>query len=112
MRDLIAQLRYAFRFLWWTPPFTIPAVASLGLGIAVNTTIFSVFNATLLRPLGDTAVGEIVRIGRTARGLHEFRSLDYSEFLYLREHATSFTDADVLAELAHASAAFLNGMAK
>jgi len=92
MRDLIAQLRYAFRFLWRTPAFTVPAVASLALGIAVNTTIFSVFNATLLRPLGDTADGELVRIGRTARGLHEFRSLEYSEFLYLRTHATSFTD--------------------
>jgi hypothetical protein len=88
--DILAQLRHALRYLRRTPAFTLPAIASLALAIAVNTTLFSVVNATLLRPLGTAGAGDLVRIGRTTRGEHEFRSLDYDAFTYLREHATSF----------------------
>lgn len=83
---ILRNLRFAIRFLARTPAFTIPAVVSLALGIAVNTTIFSVVNAVLLRPLG-AGDGDLVRIGRSVRGDRQFRSISYEDYRFLKAEA-------------------------
>ena len=51
MDTFIKDLRYGVRNLLRRPAFTAVAVLTLGLGIGVNTAIFSVINSVLLRPL-------------------------------------------------------------
>jgi putative ABC transport system permease protein len=51
MTGIFHQLLFAARQLWKSPGFTLVAILTLALGIGVNTAIFSVVEAVMLRPL-------------------------------------------------------------
>src|SRR6186997_926446 len=62
MHTVFADLRYAFRVMARTPSFAAAVVTVLALGIGATTTIFSIVNAVLLRPLPFEEPDRLVRI--------------------------------------------------
>jgi putative ABC transport system permease protein len=61
-------MRFAFRQLMRNPGFTVVALATLALGIGVNTTTFSVLNRLLLQSLPFRESDRIVQIGDNSDG--------------------------------------------
>ena len=70
MRTLARDLRYAFRALARNPGFTLTALVSLAIGIGANTSIFSVTNALLLRPLPYQDAGRLAMLWNRSPGLN------------------------------------------
>lgn len=62
MDDLIRDLRYGIRGLFRSPGFAAVAVLTIALGIGVNSTIFSLVNAVLLKPLPVHRSEELVDV--------------------------------------------------
>src|SRR5258708_11665493 len=65
MNGIVADLRHAARTLAKSPGFAVIAVATLGLGIGANTALFSIVDATLLRPLLFADPGRLVYVRET-----------------------------------------------
>src|SRR5579871_3380047 len=68
MKGLIQDLRYATRQVRRDPGFHAVVLLSLALGIGANSTIFSVLNAILYRPLPYEHPEKLVAIWETERG--------------------------------------------
>jgi putative ABC transport system permease protein len=62
VETLAQDLRYAIRGLRQHPGFTVVAVLTLAIGISATTTIFSVTDAILLRPLAYPGQDRLVQI--------------------------------------------------
>lgn len=92
METLLQDIKYAVRTLRKSPAFTTIAVLCLALGIATNTTIFSCFNAIVLRPFPFTNPDEIVVAWDRDPRNDGRATISYLNYLDWRDQSKSFTD--------------------
>src|SRR2546423_1064383 len=65
LEHLLQDLRFAFRLLLKDRGYTIAASIALALGIGVNTAVFTIFAAVVLKPLPVPNPEALVTISRT-----------------------------------------------
>jgi macrolide transport system ATP-binding/permease protein len=92
MSSFWQDLRFAFRALSKSPWFAALAVLTLALGIAVNTSIFSIINGFLLRPMPVPHPEQIVVLALQQSGNKDLQKFSYPDYLDLRDQSTSFSD--------------------
>ena len=81
------DVRHAVRAYRRTPFFTIVAVATLTLGIGSTTTIFSVLDAVVLRPLPYTRLAELVAVAQLQRETGALLPVSPPNFFDLQEQS-------------------------
>ena len=95
--SLWKDVQFSFRSMWKSPRITIAVLATLVLGIGANTAIFSIVNATLLKPLPFRDPGQLVELSADLRKLGA-RNVGFSvpELDDLRDRAGIFTAVSVV----------------
>ena len=96
------DLRYALRTLRQTPGFSAVVILTLALGIGVNTAIFSMVDALVLRPLPFPESGRLSSLLYRPPGDPNtfYESMSYPDYLYYRDHndvfsgLAAYTDVD------------------
>ncbi|MGB2714257.1 MAG: ABC transporter permease [Vicinamibacterales bacterium] len=107
------DFRYALRGLRKNPGFAITVIVVLAIGLGANTTLFSIVNAVLLRPLPYPEPDRLVWVGETRADL-PFSStnpgaLSYQNFLDWRKQQTVFESIGAYQPAGGSPAAFLIG---
>jgi len=87
----VRDARYGVRSLLAAPRFAGIAIATLALGIGVNTAVFSVVDAVLLRPLPYTDSDRLVMVWDTTASTNaRTGSASYPDFLDWKENSHVF----------------------
>ncbi len=94
---MFSDFKLAFRILGKQPGFTAVAVLTLALAIGANTTIYSVVNGFLFRPVVSEEAGAYVGVHLARRdAARQFRPFSHAEFTLLHEANEVFSDVAAL----------------
>src|ERR1700722_12127045 len=93
MQRLLQDLRFALRQVRKSPGFALTTILTLALGIGATTTIFSLVNAVLLRPLPFPEQDRLVWLQIESRnsGVAVPENVSYPDFFDWRSQQRSFS---------------------
>jgi putative ABC transport system permease protein len=85
------DVRYAVRTLRRSPTFAATVIATIALGLGVNTAVFTIFNAYVLTPFAISDPYTLYEFGWTTQSgrVHRF---SWEEFTRLRDASTMFSE--------------------
>jgi predicted permease len=89
---LLKDIRYALRWMRRSPGFSAVAILSLGLGVGVNTAMFSLVDSLLFRPLPVSSPDTLVDVFTTGGDGDDYATSSYADFSDLKAQNTSFID--------------------
>jgi predicted permease len=96
VESVLLDVRHGLRALTHSPVFTVVALLTIAIGIAANSTVFSVVNSVLLKPLNYPHAEQLVALHQVApgaEGLADFESgllLSPSMYFTYSEHNETF----------------------
>ena len=92
VEDLLRDLGYALRGTRRNPGFTLAAVVSLAIPIGFNTTIFTIVDSLLFRPLPVVRPAELVDVHTSYPDGERYSTSSYEDYVDLRAENDVFTD--------------------
>ena len=92
IEPLLADCRYAIRWLVRSPGFTLAAVTSLAVGIGFNTALFSIVDALLFRPMPIERPDRMVDIYTRGSDGDTYATSSYPDFLDWKRQNEVFQD--------------------
>ena len=90
VESLLFDAKSAFRQFRKAPGFTLIVIAILGLGIGANTTVFSIVDAVVLRPLPYVQPQRLAEVKSSDYDHYEFGDVSYPDFFDWRSQNHSF----------------------
>lgn len=95
METLLQDIRFGFRQLVKKPGFAVLAIISMALGIGANTSIFSLVDTALLRPLAVKEPSQLVELYGTLHNGAEWSLQSYPNYKEYRDRNTVFSGLSV-----------------
>lgn len=92
LENLSQDLRFGARALRRSPGFTAVALLSMALAIGVNTAVFSLINAIVLRPLPVKNPGELVALYAMNSKNSGYSTTSYPDYVDYRQRNEAFSD--------------------
>src|ERR1700750_2713673 len=92
LEPLASDVRYALRWLRRSPGFTVVAIASLAIGIGFTTTLFTLVDALVFRPLPVERVDRLADVFTSGGDSERYATSSYPDFLDFKAQNGVFTD--------------------
>src|SRR5262245_32900510 len=84
LETLWRDIRFSLRSIGRTPVVTLAVIATLGIAVGANTTIFGIVNAVLIKPLPYPDADRLITMSHNAPGVN-IDDLGSAPYLYFME---------------------------
>ncbi|MGE0462861.1 MAG: ABC transporter permease [Vicinamibacterales bacterium] len=89
---MLQDIRYALRWLARSPGFALVAILSIGLGVGVNTAMFSLVDTLLFKPLPVSDPDSLVDVFTVGGDGDEYATSSFADFTDLKAQNDVFSD--------------------